>query len=562
MNKFCSFRPSFWLLSVLVSGCMLAGATRLSARLGCVLACDAEITVEIPISGSLGFFPADMLEGDTRLQCPGGLYRTTVEINRYRLPATGNFIFDTSHIGQTFMGAATDTNSGNTCWGEVHVQAEAPFIDTLHIELCAVLWKDAKPVNGSTLVLQPYNPSFPYAPIVFDLDTNQHCATLTLVQSDYLPGTTFSFSAEGPDLEAKNGLDLADLCLLAKYILGVEPFSSPYAVYAGDANNSGSVTTFDIVTIQRIMMGREDNFPNSSIWKTFPEGCVFSNPGSPLPVPEPCISLLTMAELQALDGDTIRTIMAKTGDVNGDVLLPGVQNNDPILSDPFLLTLPQGPLDAGSSFSMPVKAGRDLDFGGIQATIAVNTNLVQFVEVESGVINMNNGGTHYWDANLSQLQIVIGPISTSYSVQEGEVLFYIRVFATQMSELEDIVSLNVLGINPKALGSDCSTTSPIGVEYAALVATQAPSLAGARIQAPSPNPFAEQTVLELDLLQGETAQLEVLDLQGRVLFSETKDLPMGNSRWEIPASVMPAGSMAIWQLKMKGQMTAGKLVRQ
>ena len=70
--------------------------------------------------------------------------------------------------------------------------------DTLHFQLCIEMWNDGRPVKGATLIFQPNNPAFPYSPIVFNLDTAQSCAAVTVVQSDYLPGTTFSYTASMP----------------------------------------------------------------------------------------------------------------------------------------------------------------------------------------------------------------------------------------------------------------------------------------------------------------------------------------------------------------------------
>jgi len=101
----------------------------------------------------------------------------------------------------------------------------------------------------------------------------------------------------------------------------------------------------------------------------------------------------------------------------------------------------------------------------------------------------------------------------------------------------------------------------MGAVYTGSVPVFSPEISGLRVQTPSPNPYGESTFLELELESPETATLEVSDLTGRVLYAETKNLPMGNTRWEIPAATLHAGSMGIWRLRVKGQMATGKLMR-
>ena len=46
-----------------------------------------------------------------------------------------------------------------------------------------------------------------------------------------------------------NGVSTFDLVLISKHILGISPLENPYQWIAADINQSGSVTTFDIVPV-------------------------------------------------------------------------------------------------------------------------------------------------------------------------------------------------------------------------------------------------------------------------------------------------------------------------
>jgi hypothetical protein len=111
------------------------------------------------------------------------------------------------------------------------------------------------------------------------------------------------------------------------------------------------------------------------------------------------------------------------------------------------------------------------------------------------------------------------------------------------------------------IGVNCGGYYSIESTYSGSVPTYTPELLGVRVQVPSPNPFTEKTALGLELENPETAILELVDLTGRLLFSEQKNLPAGFSQWEIPGAVMAQGSLAIWRLHIDNQVITGKLNR-
>lgn len=66
-----------------------------------------------------------------------------------------------------------------------------------------------------------------------------------------------------------DGVTTADLVRITKHILGTEPLPVPYGVIAADANNSGSVTTFDIIKIRKLIIGITSELEAGS-WRFLP----------------------------------------------------------------------------------------------------------------------------------------------------------------------------------------------------------------------------------------------------------------------------------------------------
>lgn len=68
------------------------------------------------------------------------------------------------------------------------------------------------------------------------------------------------------------GVSTYDLVLIAKHILGIQPLASGYSIIAADANESNSVTTFDIVELRKLILGIYDRLPvPDQPWRYIPE---------------------------------------------------------------------------------------------------------------------------------------------------------------------------------------------------------------------------------------------------------------------------------------------------
>ena len=79
-----------------------------------------------------------------------------------------------------------------------------------------------------------------------------------------------------------NGLSTFDQVLITKHILLVQPLDSPYKIIAADVDNSGSVSTLDIIRLKKVVLLVEDSFPNNTSWRFVPADYQFTDPTQPL----------------------------------------------------------------------------------------------------------------------------------------------------------------------------------------------------------------------------------------------------------------------------------------
>ncbi len=79
-------------------------------------------------------------------------------------------------------------------------------------------------------------------------------------------GGSYTLSAKKSSAPT-NGVSAFDIVLIQKHILGFTPFTDPIHLLAADVNNSGSITSFDLVIIRKVLLFFNDNFPNDDSWR-------------------------------------------------------------------------------------------------------------------------------------------------------------------------------------------------------------------------------------------------------------------------------------------------------
>lgn len=560
MNKFSTTNnlgTQTFVLALLLTSLPFAGRSQSQ----CILVCNDLITIKIPPGGTVEFTPDLMLEGsDPSMSCPDGVLSGQAYIGNTWQPASGgnNYVFSYTQVGQVIQARVRDSNSGNSCWGNVQILDENQQNDTVHFKLCSELWKDHRPVKGTLLKFQPHNSAFPYNPLLFALDSDHSCADVTVIPGDYLAGTTFEYGAELPMNDYLNGVNSIDLCMISEHILGISPLQS-YPLFAADINLSNSVTTFDVIESRKLIQGIYTQFPNNSSWRAFPDYCTFPNPSNPFQTV--CPAGIDLSQLEALNGDTARVICVKIGDVNGDVVLPGEIYVPLTPSDSVTLILPEATLVKNTPIKIPVKFDKNFDFTRLQLNFYLNSAVALFDSISDGTYHFNTGDV-FFDAAANRLKVVSGAYIQSH-VQAGNAVFYICLHPLQSADLQ--ANLKLLNNDPSVksfiLGQHCTDNFKLGTEYSGMVATQTPEMNGVEIIPPSPNPFSGESAMQITLENAGDARLELFDAEGRLIVRETRHLPAGLSAWELPVNQIPGGSFVIWQLSVEGGRAQGKLFR-
>lgn len=120
-----------------------------------------------------------------------------------------------------------------------------------------------------------------------------------------------------PQFELLNGVSTFDLVMISKHLLAEAALPSPFVIVSGDINESGSLTTLDLIIIRQLILGLSPFTPINRAWRfirsdwSFDSNDVFAN--------------LNQAEqVQVITNGAIQTQNfrgLKLGDVNGSAVI-------------------------------------------------------------------------------------------------------------------------------------------------------------------------------------------------------------------------------------------------
>lgn len=388
--------------------------------------------------------------------------------------------------------------------------------------------------------------------LFFDLDTQfmpptTHTETTTYGCAKFwsLPWSDFSLRPEKSD-NPLNGVSTYDLVLISRHILGAVPFDSPYKIIAGDANRSGSLTSFDILELRKLILGIYPTLPNAPSWRFVDKNFQFPNPYNPFQTPFPeTVERINWSGYP----DQFDFIGIKVGDVN-NTALPNAQVAAPPRA-PFVLLVPPMHLAPGEVAEIPVHLSAYAEWPGFQLHLAYDPALVSIENIKSEVLP--GFGAENW------AQSAPGKLTLSWSDAEA-----LRLLP-QAPLITLRVRAHVAGTLSERLFADArSEAYSEDGEVIPLVfmAETEKNTAAIRVFPVQPHPVRSNAVLPV--YSGEPVPAARLDLRnsgGQSCWNADYDLQEGLHHLEIPEAAMPAPGLYFWTFRAGTFQQSGKLVK-
>lgn len=423
-------------------------------------------------------------------------------------------------------------------------------------DVCSYFWKDSTPMTHDLVFLSPQG-SFP-SPITFNY-TPVGAALCHQVEVPMPPAyATMPLTvlvSRNDNGNCINGISVADMYLVGQHILGITSLQNPAQLIAADVNKSGSITTFDIVTIRKVLIGLAPPNSITPSWR-FYKGYT-PTPSQPFGI--------TPDTLGKINGKTLTSFGVRVGDVDGDAD-PNAPCFQALGTAPIPMLLPEAVLPANAAMLVPVAFDGTGQITGLQLDFSIDSNLVAVENIVSGEALMTKDVNYTLTNSRFRTIMVYYPASTGPSIGANKPLFYLVVRAKQNVSVKDAIQLDPSGLAPllikdgQVVGIERFGLKPVYDPHLQLSVSNHETEAARFVVDPVANPFRDRIVFQIESAAAETAQIEIADLHGRVCHRQIMALSEGQQWVEISGETLGNGPF-LYRITAGKHTASGKLVR-
>lgn len=348
-----------------------------------------------------------------------------------------------------------------------------------------------------------------------------------------------------------NGVTTYDLVLMSKHILATEPFNSPYKMIAADINKSGSITTFDILELRKLILGIYDSMPNNTSWRFVEKSFSFPNPLDPFATNLPdtiCMNNWTCSYTQK------NFTSIKIGDVN-NTAIPNASAPSPTEErSPNFLLFPDCELKPGEPIDIPIRSTENAEWLGLQFSLEYDPELLDIESIESSILP--DFGTDNWAQPRPGQVSLSWSDATAAAVSPDEPMLQLRIKARANIQLSRAFKTKATPrLQPEVYDLE-GVAQPLQFVFSTENA-----LGANQIFAPQPNPTTMGTSIPVQISQPENLRVEICNLSGKVLWDNYLALEKGSHLLEIPAAAMPHAGLYLWRVRVGEMLRAGKITR-
>lgn len=383
-------------------------------------------------------------------------------------------------------------------------------------------------------------------------------------------GGDYSITAQRND-GPLNGVSTLDLVLISQHILGIRLLDSPYKQIAADVNRSGSVSTLDMISLRKIILGMETEFPNGNTpWRFIDAGYEFPNPQDPFAefFPEAInINDFVQSEMEA------DFVAVKVGDVDNSAVpntLLGVDGR--AMKGTFTFRLPEQRAQAGALLRAPFTAAQLNEALGYQFSLSFDTEHLEFVGLETGAIpglseesfnlqmadegRISTSWHHSGELEMGSRKAEGGNQKSNIKNQTSEIFTLVFRARKEVKSLRPLLSVGDDPTPAEAYDTDGALLR-IRLEYEAVAPAKEEKL---ELYQNRPNPFSAETTIGFQLPDNGAARLSVINLSGKLIYEKEGYFSQGYNEIRISAAELPASGVLYYQLKTDNQTLTRKMI--
>lgn len=333
-----------------------------------------------------------------------------------------------------------------------------------------------------------------------------------------------------------NGVSTLDLVMIQRHVLGISKFTNPFDIIAADINNDSKVTASDLVELRKLILGIYSELPKNQSWRFVNSAAPFADASNPFPFTE----TITINNLSH-DVSNQDFIAVKVGDVNASAVANSNDTETESRSN-AVLNATNTSLKAGELHSVVLSTEAD-EVYGLQFTLNVNNADLNDIYV---------GNQKLTDANIAKLSDNKYTVSwNDVNAVNGKELITINLTAKN-----NVNASEILDINSTATRAEMYTSNNLNIGKLSLRFTNT-SASTFELFQNEPNPFTDKTNITFNLPEAGIATLKVIDVNGKVVYTNNGSFGKGINTFTIQRNDLPGTGVMIYQVE-SGSNTATK----
>ncbi|HRI01108.1 MAG TPA: T9SS type A sorting domain-containing protein [Saprospiraceae bacterium] len=313
------------------------------------------------------------------------------------------------------------------------------------------------------------------------------------------------------DKDYLDGVTTLDIVKIQKHILGIEELDNPWKYIAADANNDQRVTTADIAAIRRLILGVDVKYKNNLSWRFVEANQQFVDPKNPW-----AESLTEEYSILGLSGPMMYMDFkgVKVGDVSQNLWGQFNESTSRTGDKVTLYTYAET-----NSNRIPIVIKNTANLKALQFTLDYNPQEIEILGVQSAGLQISNENIGWQWAGQGKLTFSWNHDQT-IKLNAESVLFYLILNDEQTGIANPKIDVNSSFTSAQAVNEN---ELELDVEWQ-LNQSQSNELFFGAL---TPNPFNEETKLQIQLPTSETVVVQIFNLEGKLISSGSQYFSAG-----------------------------------
>ena len=349
-----------------------------------------------------------------------------------------------------------------------------------------------------------------------------------------------------------NGVTTYDLILLQKHLLMDETLDSPYKRIAADVNRNGSISTFDLVLLRRLILFVDTELSSNTSWRFVEADYVFPNADNPFANTFPEVYMLGGLEEEQAD-----FIGVKIGDLDLSALSNELMiGEDRSSLEDLTFAVEDQTLSVGETYSIDFTAQNFEQINGFQFTLDFDQRALDVVAVKDG--NLSRFNENNYSLNKSDQGIIT--LSWNHqdvqNLKEDEVVFSLQVTARKAIRLSEALSISSEFTRAEAYQENDLMNVNLNFDSQEIEG----QTAAFRLFQNQPNPFKSVTTIGFDLPETGMVSFKVYDVSGRVIYTQEGNFTKGYNQIDLNRSDLPIGGVLYYQVNTATDSDSKKMI--